>query len=91
MYRIFAVIPALAVGISLAYAEDQKIESVSQCHEITKSLTAQMDENGSSIGQKQIDEATGSIDMMREACTGKDLVKAAEHATAARQSLAAEN
>ena len=91
MYRILAVIPALVVGMSLAYANDQKIESVDQCNEVIESLAELLKENSSSIGQKQIDEATGSIDMMREACTGKDLVKAAEHATAARQSLAAEN
>lgn len=91
MYRIFAIVHALMVGISLAYAEDQKIESVSQCNQITKSLTDLVDENSSSVGQKQIDEATTSIEMMRDACAGKDLVKAAEHATAARQSLAAEN
>ena len=91
MYRILAVVPALVVGISLAYAEDQKIESVDRCNEMTEALVAQVKETGSSFGQKQIDEATASIDMMREACGGKDLVKAAEHATAARQSLAAEN
>jgi hypothetical protein len=91
MYRILAVIPALVVGMSLAYANDQKIESVDQCNEVTESLAELLKENSSSIGQKQIDEATASIDMMREACGGKDLVKAAEHATAARQSLAAEN
>ncbi len=91
MYRILAVVPALVVGFSLAYAADQTIESVEQCNEITKSLVQLMDESSSSIGQKQIDEASSSIDMMRNACTEKELAKAAEYATAARQSLAAEN
>jgi len=91
MYRILAVVSALVAGISLAYAGDQDIDSVEQCHEITESLVKMKDANSASRGQNQIDEAATSIEMLREACTEKDLVKAAEHATAARQSLASEN
>ncbi len=91
MYRVFAVVPALLVGMSLAYAEDQKVQTVDQCYEIVNSLEQLKDENSASIGQQQIDEATASIGMMRQACADKDLVKAAENATAARQSLASEN
>ena len=92
MYRTIAVALALVAGISLAVAsENQPITSVEQCQSIAKTLEENFASSQDTVQAKQLEEADMSIKALNKSCEDGDLTAAAEHATAARQSLASEN
>ena len=92
MIRSFTVAIALVASISVAHAaDDYQIESAEQCTGVTKTLTDTMAASKDSLPAAQLAEAEESIKMLNDDCAKGDLKMASEHATAARQSLAAEN